>query len=115
MLQQNESPCQYPAALPSYVARRIILVDPERLTFKVESASRPGEFHTVEYRQDWCSCPDHIFRGRRCVHLLDVDAWIGEREAALRAILVCGACGETASRLFDGVCGGCSLAGRRAS
>lgn len=118
MVAQNDTPCQSPRpapALPSFAGR---LIRPLAEGWYAVESSRAGhEPHQCHPRSGTCTCPDHVYRNRRCVHLLDVDCWIAERQAAARALLVCGACGEPASRLFDGntVCAACSLVGRRAS
>jgi predicted nucleic acid-binding Zn finger protein len=45
----------------------------KRGVYEVESFSEPGKFYEVNLKQNWCSCPDHLYNSSHCKHLKAVE------------------------------------------
>jgi hypothetical protein len=51
----------------------IKISESKRGVYEVESFSEPGRFYEVNLKQNWCSCPDHLYNSSHCKHLKAVE------------------------------------------
>jgi hypothetical protein len=51
----------------------IKISESKRGVYEVESFSEPGKFYEVNLKQNWCSCPGHLYNSSHCKHLKAVE------------------------------------------
>jgi hypothetical protein len=66
--------CQVDCYLSNcFYSPTIKISESKRGVYEVESFSEPGKFYEVNLKQNWCSCPDHLYNSSHCKHLKAVE------------------------------------------